>query len=351
MDSYIERHLSFGVDEFEGLWRVQFLHPFFYGNEKQYVTVYVVPSNSDYTDSEYNGYEVVDMGENMNKVIDQLLPRIEKYPYRWELEGKKLDAFGYDLVCGLVKGSSLVNNIDFTDIAFEEINRYYTFTEPAPLPDIVIETEEVEGKGAMTKIGVTLEKAQWVNQLSFDFFSEYPVQVLSAMYQEDTMKYAPVYELDLGATTQSSSSLSFGFPSVFAKKFTFILCQSTYTISTTSKSTAEANKESLWDLVGGSVGNVLSSILADEQQWKEDLVSFTKQQLERKALSQGRVTNKQTEWRPAYATAKDSYDKKLADYEAQLEAYQEEQSKYKKEMEEYVRYQQDLASWYSKWGG
>jgi len=350
MSSYIERHLSFGVDEFEGLWKLQFLHPFFYGNEKQYVTVYMVPSNSDYTEAEYKGYEVVKMGANMTAVINKLIPRIQKYPYRWELEGKKLDAFGYDLVSEMAKGSDKVNEIDFTDIAFQEVSRYYSFTENVPAPDIVIETEEVEGNGAMVKLELTMEKAQWVNQISLDFFTEFPVEVKSLMYQEDTMKFAPTYEIHLDETASSSSSLSFGFPSVFAKRIIAILCQPTYTISNVNKTQTELKKEQVWDLLSASVSTNMENILGNEEEWKQNMISFSKADIERKGKTESaRETTKQL-WRPGYYESRSAHKKTMVDYNKRLQSYQEAESKYKKEMEAYVRYQKDLAEWYRKWG-
>ena len=348
MPSYIEKHLSFGVDEFEGLWKVEFLHPFFFGNEKQYLTVYVVPPNSDYTQGEYKGFEVVKMGPNMEEVIKQLLPRIEKYPYRWELEGKKLDQFGYDLVCDMAKGSTRVGKIDFTDIAFQEVSRYYSFTDPLPRPDIVTEYEVVERYGGMVKVSVTLEKAQWVNHLSFDFFSEYPIEVASIMYQEDTMKYAPVYEINLGDVTTSSESLSFGFPSVFAKKFTFIFVQSTYTISNTSLSRADQKTKDLWESMQYNVESYLSKL--EEEQWAQDIQDYTRSEIERKAMTDTGSAGNVQEWRPEFYQTLAEGQERMEEYNEKLRKYQEAESKYKREMEEYSRYQNELADWYRKWG-
>ena len=349
--SYIERGLSFGVDEFEDLWRVQFLHPYFFGDTKQYLTVYVVPSNSDFVGDTYKGSEVVKAGSLMMQVIDQLLPRIEKYPYRWELEGKKLDPFGYDLVCGMVKGGNKVLDLDFTDIAFQEVSRYYSFTDPTPKPDIVTETEEVDGDGAMVKLQVTLEKAQWVNKVAFDFFTEYPVQVLSLMYQEDTRKYAPVYEIALEKTALSSSSLSFHFPSVFAKRFTVIIQQPTYTIGRGMVLPEQKQKEELWDyLLSKTIAPYLESNV-DTQAWQQQTQDYYGQLIETKGVKETPLPEVRQEWRPAYYQQQAAYEREILDYEEALRKEAEARKQYEKDMKEYVRYQNSLAEWHMQWGG
>jgi hypothetical protein len=362
MSSYIERHISFGVDEFEGLWKLSFLHPFFYADTKRVVTVYVVPPNSDYNDSEYNGIEVAAAGENMIAVMTEILPRIQKYPYRWELEGKKLDVFGYDLVSSMAKDSDTVGTIDFTDIAFAAIKSYYDFEEATPIPDVVIEDETITRNGALVKLGITLEKAQWANNISFDFFTNYPIEIASVMYQEDTQKYAAVYEIPLEGVQMSSTSLSLTFPSVFAKKFTIILAQSTCTISNASSS-SDAN-DLLMNLSQESqeLSNNLSLLTYNlgvyldtmfEELWTNDVIDWEKSQQELSAAMSTSTPTASTseDWRPEYQAARNKSDAQMQTYQQKLAEYQQAESKYKQDMEGYVKYQQQLADWYAKWGG
>lgn len=341
MPSYVERHLSFGVDEFEGLWKVQFLHPFFFGNEKQYVSVYVIPPNSDFKGDTYNGLEVVEAGKNIINVMKQLLPRIEKYPYRWELEGRKLDQFGYDLVSGMSKGSDKVNSIDFTDIAFQEISRFYAFEQPRPRPDLVTEDEEVQGNGAMAKIQLTLEKSQWVNKVSFDFFSEYPVEVLALMYQEDTSKFSPVYEIPLEKTAISNSSLSFHFASVFAKRFTVIIQQPTYVLGKGVVLPEQKAKEDMWNtILAKNISGYLAGLdswVEQTRDWQESVASYTAQQIETKGLKEPLKNVTPEEWRPEYQQKKLEYEQKQNNTVPSTE----QASATKSEVRDYIKYKKE----------
>ena len=360
MASYVEKHITFGVDEFEGLWKLQFLHPFFFGNAKRTVTVYIVPPNSDYSDSEYKGLEVVEAGPNILSTIAQLIPTIKKYPYRWQLNGKKLDSFGYDLVTEMTKGGANVGSVDFTEIAYEEVKRYYDFEETTTTADIVIEDEQIVRNGALVKLGITLEKAQWANQISFDFFTTYPVEVASIMYQEDTAKYASTFEIPLDTVQKSASSLSITFPSVFAKRFVVVLAQNTYTVSNASVaikklSIEEVDEKEQVDTGGIDLLRYNTNTYLDETfdaLWAEDTIAFQKNQIEASALSstQSVPSTSTTEWRTEYAAAKKASKQKMETYEEQLREYQEAETKYKKDMEEYVKYQQQLADWYGRWG-
>lgn len=363
MASYIERHISFGVDEFEGLWKLQFLHPFFAGDSKRIVTVYVVPPNSSYVESEYKGIEVVEAGPNLIQTIAQLLPTIVKYPYRWELNGKKLDSFGYDFETSMTKTGTTVGTIDLTEIAFAEVKRYYEFEEATMIPDIVIEDEQIIRDGALVKLGIKLEKAQSANQISFDFFTSYPIEIASIMYQEDTAKHSATYEIPLDKVQISASSLSITFPSVFAKYFVIILAQTTYTVTNTSSS---SNQYSILQLEGSSKKgkasdpdglNLLAhnaSVYLDEaydQLWMEDTIAFEKEKTERNAYaSKKNKTPLLPEWRPEYTEYRDKASAQMESYEQQLKEYEKQESKYKKDMEEYVRYQQQVSDWYGKWG-
>lgn len=349
MKSYSERHVSFGVDVFQGLWKLQFLHPFFYADTKRVVTVYVVPPNSDYKDQKYNGYEVVKAGPHLIEVMTQLIPMIRNYPYRWELEGTKLDSFGYDLISEMSSNSEAVNEIDFTDIAFAEIKRYYDFTEAIALPEVVSEDEIVQRDGAMVKLEIDLEKAQWTNQVSFDFFTAYPIEIVSVMYQEDTLKYSAVYEIPLKTVQYSASSLSILFPSVFAKKFIIILAQSTYTVSNTASlgivSTVDKNNVETLSI---NLSNYLD--VSYDEIWGKQEVAYQSARINNSASNKATVKKDTVEWRPQYQAARNKADEDMKTYEQKLKEYQAAESQYKKEMEEYVKYQQDLAAWQSKWG-
>lgn len=238
---YIEQHYSFSVSEFEGLWEMTFMHPY---NRQEHVSVYVVAPNSDYEHAELDDKPIVEAGPRLTDVLNRLMFKIEYYPYVWDFAGKKIVSYGYDFETDF-NGTSLTY-IDLTEIALKEVNEFYNFFSPLET-DIVDETEKVSGKGIMAKLKITLDKPKTVNHLSVDFFTEYPIELMSLMYQTDQSSEAATYEIPLSKAVQTNSSIYLHFSPVFAKIFYLIIKQESYTLLDQSKTEEETTKTELWN--------------------------------------------------------------------------------------------------------
>lgn len=239
--TFIEQHYSFSVSKFEGLWEMTFMHPY---NRQEHMSVYVVAPNSDYENEELNDKPIVEAGPRLADVLKHLLFKIENYPYSWDFSGKKIVSYGYDFETDY-NGSSLTY-IDLTEIALKEVNEFYNFFSPLEV-SIVQAEEKVSGKGVMAKLKITLDRPKQVNHLTVDYFTEYPIELLTLMYQKDQRKGAPTYEIPLSKAVQTNNSINLHFSPVFAKVFYIIIKQESYTLLDQNKSEAELEKVELWN--------------------------------------------------------------------------------------------------------
>lgn len=242
--TYIEQHYSFSVSEFEGYWEMTFMHPY---NRQEHVTVYVIAPNTnvDFASIDLTDKLVAEAGPRLTEVLNKLLYKIEYYPYSWDFSGKKIVSYGYDFETDY-NGSS-ITYIDLTQIAEKEVNEFYNFFSPLEV-DVVDETEKVSGKGVMAKLKITLNKAKYVNHLAIDFFTEYPIELLSLMYQEDTKESAATYEIPLSEAVQTNSSVYLHFSPVFAKTFYLIIKQESYTLLNQVRTDEEITKAEAWNV-------------------------------------------------------------------------------------------------------
>ncbi|PFK99788.1 hypothetical protein COJ01_17095 [Priestia megaterium] len=263
--TYIEQQFSFSVSEFEGLWSMTFMHPY---NREEHLSIYLVAPNSDYDESKITDDKpIVEAGPRLTDFLNHLLYKIEYYPYTWDLAGKKIVSFGYDFECDY-NGTSLTE-IDFTEIAFKEVNEYYNFFSPLEA-DIVTPDETVSGKGVMAKLKITLDKPKYVNHLNIDYFTEYPIELLTLMYRADESSDATIYEIPLSKAVQTNSSIHLHFSPVFAKTFYLIIKQESYTLLDGSKSEADISKEEIWkqastvskSMYEAAVGDYISQLFA-----------------------------------------------------------------------------------------
>lgn len=256
--TYIEQQLSFYVSEFEGLWEMTFRDPF---SRENNVSIYVAAPNSDYdnTTSEQDK-PIVKAGPRLSDFLNHLLYKIEYYPYTWDLAGKKLVTYGYDFETDY--NGSNISEIDLTEIAFKEVNEYYNFFSPLET-NVVNVSDKVSGKGVMVKLEITLDKPKNVNHLEIDFFTEYPIELLSLMYKVDQKDTAATYEIPLSKVVQTSGSIYLHFSSVFAKVFYLIIKQEAYTLIDKVKTKEESANEKLWEQATVQSQQIYESSVSD----------------------------------------------------------------------------------------
>lgn len=238
--TYIEQHYFLSVSEFEGIWEMAFKSPF---NSEERIHIYVVAPNSDYDSAKLKNYPIVTAGERLTDVFNKLLHRIEFYPFEWELSGEKLVSYGYDFVSDLTPDGT-IRSFDLTEIAYQAVNEYYNFFYTIDSL-IVGEEEKLSGNGVMAKLKITFDRSKHVNHLAIDYFTEYPIQLISLMYQEDEGADA-VIELPLSKIVQTSRSIHLHFPVVYAKTFYLVIEQESYYLQNQTTDSESQNKIIAW---------------------------------------------------------------------------------------------------------
>jgi hypothetical protein len=115
-----------------------------------------------------------------------------------------------------------------------------------------------------------LDKPKYVNHLNIDYFTEYPIELLTLMYRADESSDATIYEIPLSKAVQTNSSIHLHFSPVFAKTFYLIIKQESYTLLDGSKSEADISKEEIWkqastvskSIYEAAVGDYISQLFA-----------------------------------------------------------------------------------------
>lgn len=244
--TFIEKHLSFSVSEFEGLWEMTFIHPF---NKEEPVTVYVIAPNSDTDTDKYKDKTIVKAGPRLSDVLSKLIYQIESYPYSWDLAGKKIVSYGYDFESDFT--ADKITKIDLTEIAFQEVNEHYNFF--SDLESRVVSSKEyVSSKGVIAKLKIEMDRPKYINHLAMDFFTEYPIRLMSLMYEENKNKQTIVHEIPLKKVVQSNNSIFLHFPIVYAKTFTLIINQESYVLGSRESNQKQLALNEVWSYASAS---------------------------------------------------------------------------------------------------
>lgn len=269
--TYIEQHYNFSVSEFEGLWEMTFRDPY---NSIENVSVYVIAPNSIYQAEDYRDKVIVQAGPRLTSVLEKILYKIESYPFSWALSGKKIVSYGYDFETDF--NSSSISYIDLTEIGLREVNEFYNFF--SPLDERIVDVEEkVSGKGVLVKMDIDLNKPKHVNHLAIDFFTEYPIRMMTLMYQEDTKENSPFYEIPLSKMVESNDSIILHFSTVFAKRFRIIIQQESYTLQNKEISEAKVEASELWNYASA---NSRSIYVDSVNEYLEEIIMPTKSGIE-----------------------------------------------------------------------
>ena len=167
--------------------------------------------------------KIYEAGPLFQKLLDTLIPSIEKYPYAWGLEGERLDKWGYDF-----SFNSTVTSIEIGIVAKEEAWLRLGLTTDAPNDSYVYEGFGTVTGGHLSKFSLTLEKASPVSLLSFQMQATFPVRLASLVYESDLSGHneARIVDLETLQVQQSAEVITvlFGKP-IFAKRLTFVLAQ------------------------------------------------------------------------------------------------------------------------------
>lgn len=387
---YVEQALSFGVDNYEGLWKIQYLHPLD-ANKKVQAWVPLNPDDESIGEV-INNIAVAQPGVKLTEVMGWLHDRITRYPYYWPKEGTYVDKFGYDFE--VVMGTDdATTSIDITQVAYEILMTELRVKpeQPENTQNVDIQFNKVAGGGVLIKLSVTLDRSQPVSELNLAPFTKYPMELMSLMYEEDIESFHPKKEIllpveqqDNKKFEQTTQSIRFQFPVVTAKRFTIILRQqnpekNTYTYNDEgldktqlwnqlsqrevevtldatdgleTVSATEVDKMTGWDIYLEQLKKYEKELLA----WKKEFDLYKQKQSEReRALHNRDVEDKRhasalSTYRAEFNAATAKYKTRVVNYSEQLKNYNTSYTKYQKDLLIYNKYLRDYGNWKSKWG-
>lgn len=238
---YIEFLLSLTKSSFEAPFKIEWTPLYSAQKRTSYLANKYFPA-----DSEYNNTLVLAVGPDFQRILDLLIPSIERYPYAWPLESQKMDLLGYDF-----STDEDVTFIEVEPVAREEIWRKLKLVAP-PLSIISPYTEPIEVSGGhLTKFSLTLAKASPISLLSFQMQATLPVRLAALIYESDISGYSEAQRVDLNLLQieQSAEAITIQFgEAIFAKRLTFVMAQdnaksNTYYLNQTGENFTYASDE------------------------------------------------------------------------------------------------------------
>lgn len=384
---YAEYALSFGVQQYEGLWKIQYLHPEDAGMKVQ--AWLPMDPEDERIGEEVDDIQVAEPGVRLVEVMGWLYDRITRYPYYWPKEGGHVSRFGYDFEVE-VDGHT-TSHVEITELAYDILKDELRIQPPAPNAwnDIDIQYDTVSSAGVLIKLSLTLEHAQPVSEFSLAPFTKYPLQLLSLSYEEDTESFHPKKEIAIGQTSavsmqQTTQSIRVQFPSLIAKRVTVILGQKNHEKNTYNVNQDKVNKAQLWESISQRETEVtlnaadgletvgqgeldkltgwdiylrsLAAFKKDLSKWEKDMLAYRQKEAERqRKLNEATMENKrfasaQSEYRAEYNKAVQKYKTRVVQYQQNLENYNAAYQKYQRDLKVYNKYLRDHADWKSKWG-
>lgn len=387
---YVEYALSFGVESFENLWKIQVLHPHDAGARMQAW----VPLNASDPDigEEKDGIRIAQPGPRLAEVMKWMDEQIARYPYYWPKEGTYVDKFGYDFQVE-IDGNNQIQEIELTQIAYHILKNEWDIQPPAGAnPTVDASYETVEGGGVLVKLIITMDYSKPVSELSLVPFTKYPMQLVSLMYEEDTDTFHPKKEIILTdvkstssisntSTIHTTQSMRFQFPAVLAKRFTLILRQQNPEKNTYMVHPDSLEKKDIWDKISKREAEVtldatdgLETVASTElntmtgwdvylealkdyqyehRRWTRQMVEFKIYHREWKRAYESRrsIIPGTPEFREAFNAAREKQEAATKRYQTDILSYNRANTQYQKDLALYNKYLRDYAAWESKWGG
>jgi hypothetical protein len=193
----------------------------------------------------------------------------------------------------------------------EPINTKMTTTNP----DGSIAT--IDGGGVYVKFTLTLQKQELCSQIMMSFFTKYPMEMISIQYEEDTDTWHKPKEL-IGylQEKQSAGTIRVTFPSIIAKRFTFIINQKNYEKNVYAINKRAFDEKDLWEKIAKKEADTTLD-LGDglETVAQGDLDSWSGWSIYVDAL------HKHNADVAAWEKEMDAYNKEYADYLVKLSNY------------------------------
>lgn len=370
MSYYVEYAISLGVQQREGLWKIEFPHPLDVLNKQ---AAWIPMSTEDSRIGEViDDIEVAEPGPLLVEALGWLYKKIQGYPYYWPYEGTYVDKFGYDFSVQLSESEdNRVREVEITQIAYDILKAKLDIKPPRETEKIIYE-ESLPAGGAYVKYSVTLNQTKPVSEISITPFTEFKMEVVSITYEEDIETFHPKKELLLENKPEpSTGTVTIKFPAITARRISVILRQVNYKKSTYLMSEKELTRKDLWRKISERKADVQvrleknseRKVEADtgwdiylgeiqkhkkaHQQWAEDMKVYRQRMGKTEAEKR---KERADEFRSEYKEAQEKYNRQVEEYKEDTEGYEKAKARYERDLQLYNKYLRDLRAWNSKWG-
>lgn len=351
--TYVEYAVSFGVQEFEGLWKIQYLHPFD-ANKKLEAWV-PFREKTDLIGKEVDGIQVATPGPRLLQVMEWCYGRINRYPYYWPQEGRPIDKFGYDFEVKLSEEKT--SDIELTEVAFEILEGELGQQPPSigDNPEVDIETDVLRGGGVLVKLAIELDYAQPISELNLAPFTKYPMSIEALLYEEDTETYHPKKEIPLSDSQKRgrTQSIHLQFPVVTAKRLTLVIRQENPEKNSYISNDEALAKNKLWNQMAQSGLGAedeqagwnlhLAEVQKHQEElraWKREFTEYKEQEAARMRDVEElvRITPVDSTYREEYLKAVTQYKTKMVELEDMEKQYEAAQEQYERDVTFYNKY-------------
>lgn len=184
------------------------------------ITLYLPDGKIFLPGMSYEGYPLTEVDNDMYEVLKIIFSSIESYPYSWELNGQKLDAYGFDLY-------DEGNRLRFSPTALKTVQDFIGY-QPESVLEYIYNQPSFAYSPFLTKLSINLEKTSVISEFAIQLQSVDPVRVAAFVYESSLSGegHPMVVNLDELQVKESNESLwiSFGKP-IVVKRMTITLAQ------------------------------------------------------------------------------------------------------------------------------
>ena len=168
----------------------------------------------------YKNNQLMVPDESMFEILKTLLASIESYPWSWDLNGEKLDYYGFDLTV-------IGNRIRFSPTALKAVQDYLGY-EPEQTLETIYSQPKFAHAPHLTKLSIELEKTSIISEFLIQLHSVNPVRLAAFIYESSLSGEGHPIEINLSEleVSQSNESLivNLGKP-IVVKRLTITLAQ------------------------------------------------------------------------------------------------------------------------------
>lgn len=292
--NYIEQAFSVTKQDTFSPWKIVYSHPF---DVNKKVSIYIADRYA-LADTSIDNIQVVEAGEDLKYILDFLVDRIaDKYPYQWPLEGQKIDNAGYDFRSNFNE-TAKVTVFDIVPSAKTIAWEKCRITPPIPMLERSLTQKEYVKGQFVTKLSIVLGKPSPISTFSIDLYAAKPMELLSLVYEEDTMNYhqAKKINLDYVAVLNDNYTLTIKLAQpIFAKRLTLVFAQNnaqqnSYQIVTSNPESLLYKKEVQGSNPFGSLSGQWenttkeSDLLISKKEFEQSVIGFEQKNIVGKTI-------------------------------------------------------------------